>query len=118
MKRTFAMTIAVLIIVSFSTTAMALELPYTLEGKVVSIDPIMRTFTMQTYDPLLPSIIGNNNEYAFTFDAVSNVVLCGQNKTFEDVNVGDMVKVMYHENEGNLIADTIIMTAPIIACLE
>jgi len=97
---------------------MALELPYTLEGKVVSIDPIMRTFTMQTYDPLLPSTVGINNDYTFTFDAGANVMLCGQNKTFEDVNVGDRVKVVYHENEGKLIADTIIMTAPIVACLE
>ena len=118
MKRTFAMTVAVLIIVSFSTIAMALELPYTLKGKVVSIDPIMRTFTVQTYDPLLPSTIGINNDYAFTFGAGANVVLCGQNKTFEDVYVGDRVKVVYHENEGSLVADNIIMTAPIIACLE
>ena len=45
-------------------------------------------------------------------------MLCGQNKTFEDVNVGDRVKVVHREIEGGLVADTVIMTAPIIACPE
>jgi len=59
-----------------------------------------------------------NSEYTFTFGAGANVVLCGQNKTFEDVNVGDRVKVVHREIEGGLVADTVIMTAPIIACPE
>ena len=118
MKSKLILTVAVLVIVSFTVAATAFELPYSLQGKVASIDPIMRTFTMQAYDPLLPSTIGINNEYTFTFGAGANVLLCSQNKTFEDVNVGDRVKVVYHENEGKLIADTIIMTAPIVACLE
>jgi hypothetical protein len=118
MKRTLAMIIVILTIVSLPISAMALDLPYTLKGKVVSIDPLTRTFTMQTYDPLLPSAIGKAKEYTFTLGELASVLMCDQNRTFEDVKVGDKVKVDYHDDNGNLVADIIILTAPIIACLE
>src|SRR5512135_1096840 len=118
MKRTIAMTVAVLMLVTFTVAATALEQHYSLEGKVLGVDYLARTLTMKTEEPLLPSIFGTSNEYTFTLGEMVNVLMCSQNKTFEDINVGDRVKVIYHETEGNLIADTIVMTTPLIACLE
>ncbi len=117
MKRTFALTAAVLILLPFTVAATALELPYSLQGKVLAVNELTRTLTVKADESPLPATVAPMNNYTFRLGAMTNVLMCDQNKTPGDIKAGDRVEVKYHERKGNLIADTVVITTPLIACL-
>jgi len=64
----------------------------------------------------LPEITGNS-VVSVTLGEMTLVKMCDQDKPFGDLRPGDEVTVTYHEEAGRLYADSISLSAPLVACL-
>ncbi len=110
--------VVIFFVLGLASTAIAAENPYALDysvkGKVVSLDMLRQTLTIKPTDkaPLVA-----DGEFTFTINEMTNVRMCEQGKTLEDIKVGDVVTVDYSMEGNKLYADTINIPTPLVACL-
>ena len=120
MKRTLVMTLAALFVLSLVSAAAAEEKQYSpefsLSGQVVSVNFLARTLSIRWTEPPLTSPAGKASDIDFTMGGTTKVMMCNQDRTFDDIKIGDRVEVKYHEEEGKLFADRIDIPTPLIAC--
>ena len=115
----FAFAVAALFVMSFAGPAVAAEKIATIKGEVIAVDHYAKTLTVKSKEPSLSSAFGTMGGFTFTTDQMTNVTSCTQNKTFEDIGVGEKVTVTYHEKDGKLFADAVDVGVPlIIACYQ
>jgi hypothetical protein len=91
----------------------------TLKGEVIAVDHYAKTLTVKSKEPSLSSALGTMDGFTFTTNEMTSVTSCAQNKSFEDIGVGENVAVTYHEKDGKLFADAVDVGIPlIIACYQ
>ncbi len=110
--------VVIVFLLGLVNTATTAEKPYgldySLKGKVIALDLLKQTLTIK------PTDIGRltaDGEFTFVINAMTNVRMCGQDKTVEDINVGDVVTVGYSTEGSKFYANTINMPTPLLACL-
>jgi hypothetical protein len=87
------------------------------KGEVVAIDSYGKTFTVKSLDSgLYP--METAGELTFSLDRSTNVTSCEQNRTAQDIGVGERVSVTYHEKGGYLIADAVDIAPVFLACYD
>ncbi len=107
--------IAVFGLVSAASAAgNAYPIDYSVKGKIVSLDLLKRTLTIKPTEAVPLTAAG---EFTFTMNDMTNVRMCEQDKTVQDIRVGDVVTVAYSMKGGKLYADTINIPTPLVACL-
>jgi hypothetical protein len=115
----FVFVVAALFVMAFANPAIAGEKMATFKGEVIAVDHYAKTLTVKSKEPSLSSALGTMGGFAFATDEMTNVTSCTQNKTFEDIGVGEKVTVTYHEKDGKLFADAVDVGIPlIIACYQ
>ncbi len=87
---------------------------YSVKGKVVSLDLLKQTLTIKPTE-IVP--LTADGEFTFKMNEMTNVRMCDQDKTVQDIKVGDMVTVDYSMEGSKLYADTVNIPTPLIACL-
>jgi hypothetical protein len=114
----FAVVVSALFVVSFAQSVVAAENLITLKGEVVAVDSYGRTLTVKPIEWMESSPMGIGGEFTFAFDKMTNVMRCYQNKTLEDIDVGERVTVTYRETESGLVADAIDISPVFLACYD
>ncbi len=116
------MVIAVVVVIfafGFVSAAGAIErnaysIDYSVKGKVVSFDLLKQTLTIM---PTTIVPLTSDGEFTFKINEMTNVRMCDQVKTLEDIQVGEVVTIQYSMEGSRLYADTINVPTPLIACL-
>jgi hypothetical protein len=117
--RILLMAVAALFVMSFAYPAVANDNALTLKGEIVAVDNYAKTLTVKSLEKTRSSDMGLRGEFTFTMDKMTNVVSCTENKSLNDIGVGEKVTVTYYEKEGVLFADTIEIGIPIVvACYQ
>ncbi|MCL5024144.1 MAG: DUF5666 domain-containing protein [Nitrospirae bacterium] len=111
------MAAAVFFVMSLGTQVAAAQNMLTLKGQVVAIDSYDKTLTVT---PQPGQVFGAEGLSAVTFavDKQTSVTWCEQNKSFDNLNVGQNVSVQYHREKGRLIADSISVQPVVLACYQ
>ncbi len=110
--------VAVLFVLSFTHYAVAAEGMAILKGEVIAVDSYGRTLTVRPIEAVESFSMWTGGGYTFTFDQMTNVIRCYQNKALEDIEVGERVTVTYHEEGGSLFADAIDIAPLFLACYD
>lgn len=114
------MGIAALFVVSFATQANAQGSKANLKGEVVAVDEYAGIVTVKSMEAIASSGISMKDNITFATFNETNVTSCTQNRTLNDLRMGDKVTITYHEAEGTLFAD-VIDIAPVVlayACYD
>ncbi|HXZ94457.1 MAG TPA: DUF5666 domain-containing protein [Dehalococcoidia bacterium] len=118
LKKIFVASIAVFFVLFLSSVTFAGETEYSLKGQVVAFDPQAHMLTVTSTDKIPALVSGTLGEFTFSTDEMTQVTMCSQNMSVDDIKVGQEVTVSYHERDGQLYADSIAMpTPPLLACL-
>jgi hypothetical protein len=98
--------LAMLFVMAFAFPAFAFPTgatPYAYSGKVVAIDSVYRTVTVQARP---------NDEQIFIVNDDATVATCGKLESFSSLKVGDEVTISYYQTGSNTnIADDIALTS-------
>ena len=120
MKGMFAIAIVMFFALSLTSIAMAqgktYPLNYSLKGEVVSVDLLSRTLTVTPIEKA-PFTIDMQGQFMFIMNEMTNVRMCDQDKTVQEIKVGDVVTVEYSMEGSKLHADAINIPTPLVACL-
>jgi len=114
----FTFLLAVLFLASLSGTLAAKENMPTLRGEVVAIDSYTGVLTLRANSAEDPYAEATERGFAFAINPKTPVTICYQNKSTEDIKVGETVSVTYHERDGKLFADAIDIAPVILACYD
>ncbi len=110
--------VVILFVLGLVSTVTAAEKPYALDyslkGKVMSLDLLKQTLTIKPTDK---APLAADGKFTFTINEMTNVRMCEQDKTVEDIKVGDVVMVEYSMEGNKFYADTINIPTPLVACL-
>ncbi len=117
LRKVFAASVAAFFVLCLSSVTFAQGTEYSLKGKVVSVDFLAQKLTVQSIDKIPALISGTLGEYTLSMDKITKVTMCNQNMPIKDIKVGQEVTVSYREREGQLYADSVAMSPPLIACL-
>jgi hypothetical protein len=119
-KGILAIAAVILLTLSLASVAIAQEkantIDYALKGKVVSVNPLSQTMTVEPTSSL-SSAGGAMSGFTFTVSEMTNVRMCEQDRTVKDIKVGETVTVVYHKEAGTLYADVVDIPTPLVACL-
>ncbi len=111
MKIILALAIAVFFVLSLATIAFAEENFYSLSGSIMAVDPGAKTLTLKSDESPLASAQRWQGDVTIATDEMTNVMMCSENKSLEDLRVGEHVSLRYHEIDGfHPIADQIAVT--------
>ncbi len=115
------MVIAVVVIIfafgfvsAASVAGNSYPIDYSVKGRVVSLDLLKQTLTIKPAE-MVP--LTAEGEFTFTMNGMTNVRMCEQDRTVQDIKVGDVVTVKYSMEGSKLYADTINIPTPLVACL-
>ena len=118
LRTIFAASVAALFVLCLSSATFAQGTEYSLKGKVVSVDFLAQKLTIQSIDKIPSLISGALGEYTFSMDKITRVTMCNQNMPIKDIKAGQEVTVSYRDRDGQLYADSVAVSPPLIACLS
>ncbi|MGO9379055.1 MAG: hypothetical protein ACLP29_10970 [Dissulfurispiraceae bacterium] len=109
MKKILTVVVAMLFVVSLAMVASAAEM-YSLKGSVVKVDSSAMTVTVKSVEGVKEAADNRwKGEIPFATDTMTKISMGKATKTFEDIKVGQKVKVKFHEKDGNPVADKIMI---------
>lgn len=117
LRKVLAASVAVFFVLGLSGITFAQGTEYSLKGKVVSVDFLAQKLIVQSIDKIPALISGPLGEYTLSMDKIIKVTTCNQNIPIKDIKVGQEVTVSYREQQGQLYADSVAISPPLIACL-
>ncbi len=110
--------VVILFVFSLVSPVVAAEkmspIDYSVKGKVVSLDLLNRTLTIKPTSMVPPTADG---EFIFKINEMTDVRMCNQDRTMQDIKVGEVVTIAYSIERDIFYADTVDLPTPLVACL-
>ncbi len=117
MNKIVAIAIAMFFVLSIVSAVVADEETGSYWGEVNSIDYHAKTVSMKPFAPFIsPDATGGTTGVIFGADERTDVIKCNASKDFQDIRVGELVQIRYHEKNEKYIAESIAVRAPLTAC--
>ncbi len=117
MKKIYTIAIAVFLVLSLISFAVAKEEAGNYWGEVASIDYHAKTVSIKAFSPLVsPDVTGGRTGITFGMDESTDVIKCHTSKDLKNIKVGDAVQIRYHEKNEKYIAESIAVSTPLTAC--
>ncbi len=107
-RKITAMTIAIFFVMSLVGVAAA-KGTYSVKGEVLSVDTAAKTVTVKTINSAVSSPIRFKGDIPFLTNDMTKVSLGKKHESLGEIKQGDMVKVVFHEDNGKQIADRIML---------
>lgn len=108
---------AALVVFSFLNPAVVAANMGAFKGEVAAIDSYGKTLTVKSLNSgLYP--METSGELTFSLGRFTNVTRCDQNRTAQDIGVGERVSVTYHEKGGYFFADAVDIAPVFLACYD
>ncbi len=97
--KVLTMAVAVLFLFAFSNGVSAKASMHKLSGQVVSVDPGAKSFVVKE----------KKGEATIMTDEMTKVTMGKEQKAFDDIKAGEIVKVKYHEKDGKMMAYKVLL---------
>lgn len=78
---------------------------------VLAVDPVSQSLDVRLYERAISSDTQVKGETTLNTNEMTEVIMCNESRSFEDIKEGDTLAIMFHDVNGEAFADSIAISA-------